>query len=144
MRQLQAPAVLLLGGAFLAACAAGDARFTADEPAGFWFGLWHGMIAIVTLVLGVFYDHIEVYERANTGGWYDVGFLLGVLCCSGSAHQSHCARRRGRAKPTEAPPSGRLQVDVTWTADEAAAKERSNPPAAMAASPGDDPDERTG
>ncbi len=125
MRKLQTPAVLVLGGALLAACAAGDARFTADEPAGFWFGLWHGMIALVTLVLGVFYDHVEVYERANTGGWYDLGFLLGVLCCSGSAHQSHCARRHGKGKPTELP-SGRLEVDVTWTANQPAAKPTSD------------------
>lgn len=121
MRKLPAATLFVLGGALLAACAAGDTRFTADEPAGFWFGLWHGMIAIVALVLGVFYDQVEVYERANTGGWYDLGFLLGLLCCSGSAHQSQCSRRRGKAEATGGPPSGRLKVDVTWTADQPAA-----------------------
>ena len=39
-----------------AGCAAGNPRFTADEPAGFWMGLWHGAIGVVTLVIGIFDD----------------------------------------------------------------------------------------
>lgn len=63
----------------LTACAAGDPRFTADDPAGFWQGLWHGIISVITLIIGIFNEDIEVYERFNTGGWYDFGFLFGVL-----------------------------------------------------------------
>ena len=28
-------------------CTAGDSRFTAEDPAGFFQGLWHGVIAVV-------------------------------------------------------------------------------------------------
>lgn len=81
---------LLLGCAMLAACAAGDPMFTNAEPAGFWMGIWHGAIAPITFVIGLFEPTIEIYERVNTGGWYDAGFLFGLLCLGAGSH----ARRR--------------------------------------------------
>jgi hypothetical protein len=41
-------------------------------------GLWHGIIAPVTLVLSFFNDDIRMYEVHNAGSEYDLGFLLGV------------------------------------------------------------------
>lgn len=73
----------------IASCAAGDPRFTGDTPAGFWVGLWHGMIAWVTLVIGIFSDQVGVYEVHNSGGWYDLGFLLGVGCLAGGGSRSY-------------------------------------------------------
>lgn len=71
----------------LTACTAGDARFTEQTPAGFWYGLWHGAISIITLVLHIFNDNVKVYEIHNTGGWYDFGFLSGVIFIwSGGCH----------------------------------------------------------
>lgn len=75
----------------LAGCAAGDPRFSVDVPAGFWAGLWHGFISWVTLIIGIFSDQVRVYEVDNTGGWYDLGFLLGVGIWGGG---SHAYRRR--------------------------------------------------
>lgn len=46
--------------------------------AGFWLGLWHGLIAAITFVASLFYDGVSVYEIHNNGGWYDFGFLLGA------------------------------------------------------------------
>lgn len=69
--------------ALTCACAAGDPRFAGETPAGFWAGLWHGIIAPITFIIGLFADGVEIYERNNTGGWYDFGFLLGVGCLSG-------------------------------------------------------------
>lgn len=64
----------------IAGCAAGDAtKWNAASPAGFWAGLWHGMISIVTFIISLFNQNVEVYERINNGGWYDFGFLLGIL-----------------------------------------------------------------
>jgi len=81
----------------LSACAAGDPRFTAETPAGFWIGLWHGIISVVTLVIGIFDDSVRVYETHNTGAWYDFGFLFGVIAIwGGSSHQAGCRRRRSR------------------------------------------------
>jgi hypothetical protein len=71
----------------LTSCAAGDAQFTQDEPAGFWYGLWHGVISVVSLIIHIFNENVAVYEINNTGGWYDFGFLLGVICIwSGGSH----------------------------------------------------------
>lgn len=83
--------------ATIAGCAAGDPRFTAETPAGFWMGLWHGMISLVALVIGIFADGVHVYEAHNTGGWYDFGFVIGVACVWGSGH--HATRRRPRRDP---------------------------------------------
>jgi hypothetical protein len=41
-------------------------------------GLWHGIIAPVTLVLSFFNSEVKMYEVHNTGSEYDFGFLLGV------------------------------------------------------------------
>ena len=41
-------------------------------------GLWHGVIAPVTLVFSFFNDNIHMYEVHNAGSEYDLGFLLGV------------------------------------------------------------------
>ncbi len=87
-----AVAVLVLVG-----CAAGDGRFTADAPAGFWAGLWHGFISWVTLIIGIFSDQVRVYEIHNAGGWYDLGFLLGVGIWGGG---THAYRRTSRKRPT--------------------------------------------
>jgi hypothetical protein len=41
-------------------------------------GLWHGIIAPITLVLSFFNPNIQMYEVHNAGSEYDLGFLLGV------------------------------------------------------------------
>jgi hypothetical protein len=45
---------------------------------GFWGGLWHGMIALVSFVGSLFSDDIAVWAVNNNGGWYELGFLIGV------------------------------------------------------------------
>jgi hypothetical protein len=41
-------------------------------------GIWHGIIAPVTLVLSFFDPNLHMYEVHNAGSEYDLGFLLGV------------------------------------------------------------------
>ena len=73
----------------LTACAAGDAQFAEESPAGFWYGLWHGVISIVALIIHIFNDSVLVYESRNIGGWYDFGFLIGVITVwAGGGHVS--------------------------------------------------------
>ena len=45
---------------------------------GFFGGLWHGMIALVSFVGSLFSDDIAVWAVNNNGGWYELGFLIGV------------------------------------------------------------------
>ena len=72
----------------LTACTAGDTQFTEQNPAGFFYGIWHGIISVIALVIHIFNDSVLVYETHNTGGWYDFGFLLGVITIwsGGSCH----------------------------------------------------------
>ena len=80
--------VLLL----LSACAAGPntlANVSAHSGglAGFWMGLWHGIIAPFTFIISLFSDNVNLYEVHNNGGWYNFGFVLGagILFKSGSS-----------------------------------------------------------
>lgn len=88
-------AVLLTG------CAAGTEKFSADQPAGFWAGVWHGAISVATLIVHVFKHGVRVYEINNTGGWYDFGFLLGAICVWGGGSSASCARSKRRKKEGE-------------------------------------------
>jgi len=87
----------------LTSCAAGDPQFTQDNPAGFWYGLWHGIISVITLIIHVFNETVSVYEINNTGGWYDFGFLAGVMCIWGGGSHATCksSARKQRDKDWE-------------------------------------------
>lgn len=74
---------MFLGGLFLMSCAGGPniAAHTLDANgnlAGFWLGLWHGIIAPITLVISIFTNSVNCYEVHNNGGWYNFGFVLGT------------------------------------------------------------------
>lgn len=45
---------------------------------GFWYGLWHGIIAPISFIISLFDDSVSVYAVNNNGGWYDFGFILGI------------------------------------------------------------------
>jgi hypothetical protein len=80
-------AVLLVAG-----CAAGtnptvDVLDAAGKSAGFWSGLWHGVISPITFIISLFSDNVNVYEVYNSGNWYDFGFMFGVsIIFSGGAY----------------------------------------------------------
>ena len=46
--------------------------------AGVVQGLWHGIIAPVTLVMSFFNESVQMYEVHNNGREYNLGFLLGI------------------------------------------------------------------
>ena len=75
VRRVLLGAVVLL---LLGACAAGANAEASDGGAGFWLGLWHGMIIPVTFVISLFNDNVNIYEVDNNGNWYDFGFVLGL------------------------------------------------------------------
>ena len=97
--------VVVLGLALLllviAGCAPGNEKFDA-KPAGFWAGLWHGLICAVTFIISLFTDSVRMYEVNNTGGWYDFGFLIGAaILLGGSWGPSRKKRRAKSAKEKE-------------------------------------------
>ena len=48
------------------------------KTAGFWKGLWHGLIAPITFVISIFTKNVRFYEVHNSGFWYNFGFVLGA------------------------------------------------------------------
>jgi hypothetical protein len=55
----------------------------AGKVAGFWAGLWHGIIAPITFIMSLFSDNVDVYEVHNNGNWYNFGFLIGMMIIFG-------------------------------------------------------------
>ena len=83
-------AILVIGILFLIGCAANenpkeDHVNTDGEVAGFWMGLWHGIISVISFIFSLFINGITVYEVCNNGAWYNFGFLLGVGAFAGGA-----------------------------------------------------------
>ncbi|MFY9588127.1 MAG: hypothetical protein WAT66_11790 [Actinomycetota bacterium] len=74
-------AILLL--LLLASCAPGSNSLESvpdkgGEVAGFWLGLWQGIISPVTFLISLFSDNVRVYEVHNNGNWYNLGFVIGA------------------------------------------------------------------
>ncbi|MBR8537094.1 hypothetical protein KDU71_16090 [Carboxylicivirga sediminis] len=68
----------------LNSCLPGGGNYAPDSPAGFFTGIWHGWIAPISLILGLFNKDITIYESFNTGWWYDFGFYISIIAGFGS------------------------------------------------------------
>ena len=99
MKTLFVAALLALTLVILAGCAAGPNAMVnvpdeAGRVAGFWQGLWHGIIAPVTFIISLFSDTVHVFETHNNGNWYVFGFLLGLTTVWGGGGRASSHRRR--------------------------------------------------
>jgi hypothetical protein len=75
--------ICLLLVLILSSCVAGPNKLekTPNEEgkvAGFWKGLWHGLISPITFIISIFSKTIRFYEVHNNGTWYNFGFVLGA------------------------------------------------------------------
>lgn len=77
-------AIGVLSLTMITGCVPGDGAATEGNPAGFLSGIWHGWIAPVSLVWGFFDASVRVYEKMNTGWWYDFGFYISIIAGFGS------------------------------------------------------------
>ena len=96
-RALILTATLLLLALSLSGCAPGPNPLENVPPeggtvAGFWLGLWHGIIAPITFIISLFRSDVRFYEVHNDGLWYNLGFVLGAGILFGG---SSASRRRG-------------------------------------------------
>jgi hypothetical protein len=92
MRNTNAVLTLLVLSLMVTACVAGPnpsegMPSEGGKVAGFWRGLWHGIISPITFIVSLFSESVRFYEVHNNGGWYNFGFVLGagILAGGGSA-----------------------------------------------------------
>ncbi len=69
--------VVLTAGLLFTGCATQSFQNITDPP-GFLKGLLHGFILLFSFIASLFTDY-EIYAFPNAGGWYNFGFLLGVM-----------------------------------------------------------------
>ncbi len=85
----------------LTACTAGPNPLVhaPDEEghvAGFWQGLWHGIISPITFLLSLITDSVYVFDVHNNGNWYTFGFLLGASITFGGSGGGAASKRKKR------------------------------------------------
>jgi hypothetical protein len=101
---MKAASVLIVLGIaliLLAGCAPGvnELARSADSKgvvAGFWRGLWNGIIAPVTFIISLFNPNVQMYEVHNNGGWYNLGFIFGMMIIFGGGAGGAGAKRSRR------------------------------------------------
>ena len=91
--------LIVIAALLLAACAAGpnsqvDTETEDGKVAGFWKGLWQGIIAPITFIVSLFTSDVNIYEVHNNGGWYNFGFVLGAGVLLGGGSSGAATRRR--------------------------------------------------
>jgi uncharacterized membrane protein len=52
--------------------------------ATFLSGLWHGLLITLFFIISLFNDRVGIYEANNNGGWYNLGFLIGIGAFAGN------------------------------------------------------------
>lgn len=88
--------MILAVSMILTGCIPGDGSYTADDPAGFFWGIWHGWIAPISLIISIFQDGIRVYEPMNTGWWYDFGFYIAIISGFGGLSLSRNKKKNSK------------------------------------------------
>jgi len=88
---MRSPRLLALAATalLLSACAATQQAAVVEATApGFWLGVWHGFIFPVAFVVSLFMPEVALYAVPNNGGWYDFGFLVGIVFIGVGARSS--------------------------------------------------------
>lgn len=88
--------ILIIMVVSLTSCIPGDGRNTMEKPANFLWGIWHGWLAPLSLIISIFDKNINIYEVWNTGFWYDFGFYAAVISGFGGLGLSRKKKRRKR------------------------------------------------
>ena len=70
--------VLVLAATFFFTGCATHSLGQLSNPPGFLKGLLHGFILLFSFIGSLFTDY-EIYAYPNAGGWYNFGYLLGVM-----------------------------------------------------------------
>jgi len=87
---------MILSLFIVAGCTPGDQQYSAETPATFWHGIWHGVIAWVMLIASLFSDEYKIYAQFNNGAWYNFGYLIGISIFAGGNKGARYMRKRDK------------------------------------------------
>jgi hypothetical protein len=85
---------VIAGALVTLACAHQPAPPTTGDLPGFFSGVLHGFLMLFSLIGSLFTD-VRVYAFPNSGGWYDLGFVLGASMFWGGGGAGAKSSRRG-------------------------------------------------
>lgn len=87
---------LCLGPLLAVGCARQPEPPASATLPGFFTGLLHGFLMLFSLIGSLFTD-IRVYAFPNSGGWYDLGYVLGAsMFWGGGGAGAKASRGRGK------------------------------------------------
>jgi len=73
-----------------------DQEINPGHDAGFWAGIWHGLIVVITFIISLFTNEVGIYEVSNSGWSYNLGYLIGLMISLGGMFRH--TRRKYRLK----------------------------------------------
>lgn len=85
--------VLIFSGLLLLSSCATHSVGDIIDPPGFFTGLLHGFLILFNFIISLFTDY-EIYNFPNSGGWYNFGFLLGVMMFFGGGGAGSCKKKK--------------------------------------------------
>ena len=89
MKKILIISSILLSITLLSGCVPGDGTNNAENLAGFFWGIWHGAVAPISLLVSFFDNEIRIYEVMNSGVLYDLGFYIAIISGVGGISHSH-------------------------------------------------------
>jgi hypothetical protein len=78
MKKLVLVLILVIAAAFIFTGCATQSFENIGNPPGFIKGVIHGFILLFSFIASLFTDY-EIYAFPNAGGWYNFGYLIGVM-----------------------------------------------------------------
>lgn len=64
-----------------------------EEPAGFFSGIWHGLIIYISAFAKLFGFEVGIHAVHNTGWPYWLGFILGLSIAIGGGSRATRSRK---------------------------------------------------
>lgn len=86
--------IVIIAVLLMASCTAQPNTLASPDgdSAGFFMGIWHGLIAPFSFIISLFSDKVGIYEVYNTGNWYNLGFLFGLSVIFGGSGKASCRK----------------------------------------------------
>ena len=71
-------------------------RDLSGAPANFWWGLWQGLIIILSFIASWFDNNIVLYQVNNNGFWYNLGYLIALSVSVGGIARGSRPRKKAK------------------------------------------------